>query len=170
MLLRSRCSSTSSAKDCGGSRVLSSSGSRPASTRAFFCRGVPFAATASAAPGHTSVAAAVPRGAPILSVRGEEWVDDVLQSIGMRKSMTVGDSSFDKAFVVRGDEDAAGLLSGDVREALLRIAERARPEVVVREGIARISFAWEPWIELLDAAVDALLGIRDAPCARRLVK
>lgn len=75
-----------------------------------------------------------------LEVKPEGILQDLLDAIGVWAELELGDSAFDPAFVVRGDEATArAFLTAAVRRALLAIGEEATLEVSIARGRARLS-------------------------------
>jgi len=75
-----------------------------------------------------------------LEVKPEGILQDLLDAIGIRAELELGDSAFDPAFVVRGDEATArSFLTAAVRRALLVIGEEATLEIAIARGRARLS-------------------------------
>lgn len=85
----------------------------------------------------TSVPAATP---PLDVRRARAVVDPVGRAVGVAGRRSVGDRSFDDAFIVDGGKPAALLLGPDVREALVEL-DRFAPRLHVYERIVELT--WE---------------------------
>ena len=108
----------------------------------------------------------VPRGAPRLSVRHESLFAAVSKAMGFKHEVEVGDESFDGLFLVQGNRlDARRVLVPIVRAHLLALARFDVPTLEVDPNLREASLSWcfEPAVAAIEAAIRALLCIRDTP-------
>ncbi|MBX3268665.1 MAG: hypothetical protein KF729_00295 [Sandaracinaceae bacterium] len=80
--------------------------------------------------------------AAVLRLDPEGILEDLLETLGLRREVELGDPSFDPVFLIRGDAPSArALLTADVRRALLAVNAQANLRATVRDGLARIRCA-----------------------------
>lgn len=108
----------------------------------------------------------VPRGAPRLFLKHESLLAAVSKAMGFRHEVEVGDASFDGLFLVKATRfDALRVLRPPVRAHLLALARFDVPTLEIDPERREASLSWffEPTTEAVEAAVKALLLIRDTP-------
>lgn len=94
---------------------------------------------------------------------------EILIAVRLRQDIKIGDLSFDGTFVIRGEEAAAeAMLTPAVRRDLLEVAKVDIPRVLVKRGLAHLTWTFEPNRRCLEAAMMALRGIRQAPPTKTL--
>jgi hypothetical protein len=108
-----------------------------------------------------TLATSVPRAMPRLVLRPEGFLEAFFRSFGVRQ-IEVGDLAFDGLFVIDGPAGAR-LLTPAVRATLLELAYFDIPRLVVADGVATLSFSFDPTPACIGAAVRALLRMRALP-------
>ena len=95
--------------------------------------------------------------------------DDLLGAFGLHDEVVLDQGSFDGIFVIRAEEAVARiLLTDEVRAALLSLSREDVPTLEVGEGLARISWSYEPNARCLRVGARALGALRAAPPAKSL--
>src|SRR5690606_11480844 len=105
-----------------------------------------------------------------LTLHPEGVLQDLFEAIGLWRELELGDSAFDPAFVVRGDEATArAFLTPAVRRALLAIGEEAGLRVAIDHGRARL-YARTITRRAIERAIEALAAWHAMPSPHPLLR
>lgn len=116
-----------------------------------------------------TVQTTVPRLFGDVRLSPQGFGSELLIALRMKRDIKLGARDFDGYFVVQGHEPTAQMiLDADVQRSLLEIAKEDIPKLMVGKGVATLLWHFEPNLRCLQAAIDALKGIRRAPPARAL--
>lgn len=104
-----------------------------------------------------------------LQLTRQGFVSEILIAARLRQDIKIGDCKFDGTFVIRGEEAAAeAMLTPKVRRDLLEVPKVDIPRLLVSKGLARLTWTFGPNRRILEAAMFALRGIRQAPPTKSL--
>jgi len=144
-------------------------------------RNAPFALRATAVPNGNGnlgevamrLVTSVARAAPRLLVRHEGLFAAVGKAMGFKHEVEVGDASFDGLFFIQASKrDATRMLVPNVRAHLMTLARFDVPtlEIDPERRTASLTWFFEPAMSAIDAAMRALVLLRETPvevCFRR---
>ncbi|MEM9187983.1 MAG: hypothetical protein AAGF12_02310 [Myxococcota bacterium] len=111
-----------------------------------------------------AVATSVSPAAGPLRLDPEGFFQDLLELVGLRREIELGDARFDPVFIIRGHEPSVrGLLTSAVRTDLLKLSVETTARLLVDDRRAILQFILPVSGEAIEAALRVITALHRAP-------